>query len=150
MLKSNEALNKSSDAMREIAIAAKAENELISTLIGKSQKDSHTVKVLTYIALIYLPASLVAVSLVSVTASFDRADRWIFIKEIFNSNLVQTTSGETGAVGSRLVLSRSFWLYPCITLGLMVLTFLPILGLLFHDRLHGSSLNRFGNRKGRD
>lgn len=61
IVKSNEALNKSSEAMREIALAAKAENELISALISKSQKDSHTVKVLTYIALIYLPASLVAV-----------------------------------------------------------------------------------------
>lgn len=57
-------------------------------------------------------------------------------KEIFNSNLVQTMSGETEAVASHLVLSRSFWLYPCITLGLMVLTFLPILGLLLHNRLH--------------
>ena len=80
MIKSNEALNKSSDAMREIALAAKAENELISTLIGKSQKDSHTVKVLTYIALIYLPASLVAVSLhlgptSTTTHSISRADR---------------------------------------------------------------------------
>lgn len=63
IVKSNEALNKNSDAMREIALAAKAENELISALISKSQKDSHTVKVLTYVALIYLPASLVAVSL---------------------------------------------------------------------------------------
>lgn len=62
LVKSNDALRKSSDAMREIALAAKAENELISALISKSQKDSHTVKILTYIALIYLPASLVAVS----------------------------------------------------------------------------------------
>lgn len=129
IVKSNEALNKSSEAMREIALAAKAENELISALISKSQKDSHTVKVLTYIALIYLPASLVA--------------------EIFNSNLVQTRSGETEAVDSRLVLSRSFCLYPCITLGLMALTFLPILGLLFHDRLHRSAVKYFGNSKER-
>lgn len=62
LVKSNDALRKSSDAMREIALAAKAENELISALISRSQKDSHTVKILTYIALIYLPASLVAVS----------------------------------------------------------------------------------------
>lgn len=62
LVKSNDALRRSSDAMREIALAAKAENERMSTLLGKSQRDSHTVKVLTYIALIYLPASLVAVS----------------------------------------------------------------------------------------
>ena len=63
MVKSNEALNRNSDAMRELAVAAKAENELIAVLIGKSQRDSHTIKVLTIIALIYVPASLVAVSL---------------------------------------------------------------------------------------
>ena len=56
-------------------------------------------------------------------------------KEIFNSNLVQTKNGNTEDTDARLVLSRSFWLYPCITLGLMVVTLLPILGLLFHDRL---------------
>ena len=71
LVKSNDALQKSSDAMREIALAAKAENELMSALIAKSRRDSHTVKVLTYIALIYLPASLVAVSPVtSAQASF--------------------------------------------------------------------------------
>ena len=55
-------LVKSSNAMREIALAAKAENELMSALLSESQRDSRTVKVLTYIALVYLPASLVAVS----------------------------------------------------------------------------------------
>lgn len=47
--------------MREIAIAAKAENELIMVLIGKSQKDSYLIKLMTVIALLYLPANLVAV-----------------------------------------------------------------------------------------
>lgn len=62
LVKSNDALRKSSDAIRQIALAAKTENELVSALIGKSQKDSRTVKILTYTALVYLPASLVAVS----------------------------------------------------------------------------------------
>ena len=74
LVKSNNALQRSSDAMREIALATKAESEIMSALISKSQRDSHTVKVLTYIALIYLPASLVAVSLVaSAHASFSTA-----------------------------------------------------------------------------
>ena len=74
----------------------------------------------------------------------------VHLKEIFNSNLVQTMSGKTDAIGSGLVLSRSFWLYPCITLGLMALTFLPVAGLLFHDRLHRSTLKYFGNGKRKD
>ena len=73
IVKSNDALQKGSDAMREIALATKAENELMSALIGKSQKDSRTVKILTYTALIYLPASLVAVS--PVTSSISTALR---------------------------------------------------------------------------
>ena len=51
--------------MRDIAIATKTQQELMATLLSKSQKDSHTVKILTVIALIYLPASLVAVSLLA-------------------------------------------------------------------------------------
>lgn len=71
-------------------------------------------------------------------------------KEIFNSNLVQTVNGNTENTGARLVLSRSFWLYPCITLGLMVLTLLPILGLLSHDRLiHRKSTKHLGCGKER-
>ncbi|KAL9032456.1 MAG: hypothetical protein Q9214_007962, partial [Letrouitia sp. 1 TL-2023] len=60
MVKSNEALNRNSDVMRELAIAAKAENELTAVLVGKSQRESHTIKILTVIAMIYLPATLVA------------------------------------------------------------------------------------------
>ena len=72
-------------------------------------------------------------------------------QEIFNSNLVQTKNGNADTTGARLVLSRSFWLYPCITLGLMVVTLLPILVLLCHDRLirrrSAKSLD-FGKEKG--
>ena len=49
--------------MRELALASKRENELMAVLGGKSQRDSHTIKILTIVALIYLPATLVAVSL---------------------------------------------------------------------------------------
>ncbi len=61
MAKSIETLNSNSDALRDIVISAKADNELTSERIAKSQKDSNTIKVLTYVALIYLPAGLVAV-----------------------------------------------------------------------------------------
>ena len=72
------------------------------------------------------------------------------LQEIFNSNLVQTKSGNTESAGARLVLSRSFWLYPCITLGLMVVTLLPVLALLFHDRLkHRRSAKHLGFGKER-
>ena len=66
------------------------------------------------------------------------------LKEIFNSNLVQTINSQTDGIESHLVLSGSFWLYPCITLGLMALTFLPLAGLMFRDRLHRSTLKYLG------
>ena len=56
-------MNRNSESMREITIATKTQQELIAAMLSKSQKDSHTVKILTAIALLYLPASLVAVSL---------------------------------------------------------------------------------------
>ena len=62
MLKSNEALNRNSDIMREIAFAAKEENKLIAIALEKSQKDSRMIKILTVITMTYLPASLIAVS----------------------------------------------------------------------------------------
>lgn len=57
------------------------------------------------------------------------------LQAVFNSNLIQVKTDDTRIVGSHLVLSRSFWLYPCITLALMLVTFLPMLWLLFRDRL---------------
>lgn len=145
MLKSNEALNRNSEVMREVALATKAENELMAILVGKSQRDSHTIKVLTIIALTYLPASLVAVSLPHVSPPSFLCLQIIsmtFLKEIFSSNLIQVRMAEKG---SHLVMSHSFWMYPVITCGLMLLTFLPIWLLLPRDEWHRPTLHLAGN-----
>jgi len=55
-------MRQNSDIMRVIAAGAREDNEMIGKLTEKAQRDSRAVKVLTYVALMYLPAQLVAVS----------------------------------------------------------------------------------------
>lgn len=47
--------------MTEIAVSTKSENETVTILAHKAHKDSKTMKIITFLALLYLPASLVAV-----------------------------------------------------------------------------------------
>ena len=56
-------MRQNSDTMRVVAIATKKDTEIAGKLAEKAQRDSRSVKVLTFIAMLYLPASLVAVSL---------------------------------------------------------------------------------------
>jgi len=49
--------------MKEIASATHTENEAITRLTAKAQEDSRVVKILTFVAMLYLPATLIAVSL---------------------------------------------------------------------------------------
>jgi hypothetical protein len=47
--------------MLTIAEAAQEENKSIAVLAAKSQKDANVVRILTFVAMLYLPASLIAV-----------------------------------------------------------------------------------------
>lgn len=49
--------------MRSIAAAAKDENERLISITEQTRRDSKSLKALTVVATMYLPASLVAVSL---------------------------------------------------------------------------------------
>ncbi|KAE8354537.1 hypothetical protein BDV28DRAFT_79440 [Aspergillus coremiiformis] len=62
IIKIANALSYNSEAMHKIALAGNEENKSIKILSEKAQRDSQSVKILTYIAMLYLPASLVAVS----------------------------------------------------------------------------------------
>jgi hypothetical protein len=50
------------EVLQRIAIQSQLENETLKTIAIQSQKDSKEVKSLTFIATMYLPASLLAVS----------------------------------------------------------------------------------------
>ena len=73
----------------------------ISKLTLKAAADSRATKVLTLVAALYLPATLVA--------------------SVFNSNLVESMPTQ-----GRFSVAREFWMFPVFTLALMVLTLSPV------------------------
>jgi hypothetical protein len=122
----SKAMHKSSESMREIAMAAKAENRAVALLLAKAQKDSRTVKILTFVAMLYLPASLIAVSCVSsVLMISDSDDNFHMRQTIFSSQLVQFSPAETTGAQQGFHLSNEFWVYPVFTFVLMVITLIP-------------------------
>jgi hypothetical protein len=60
--RNDEVLHKNGEALRQISFSTQLASEDTKMLLGKTQEDSRSMKILTFIALIYLPASLVAVS----------------------------------------------------------------------------------------
>ncbi|KAI5806395.1 hypothetical protein DFH27DRAFT_641741 [Peziza echinospora] len=102
-------------------------NELISQnsmalrkLSTDSQADTQAMKTLTIIALLYLPASLIA--------------------SVFSSNLVKTSEGNGP---EHFVLARQFWVYPVLSAALLIFTVLPIIiwNRISSARPHKPSLN---------
>ncbi|KAI1096929.1 hypothetical protein F5B19DRAFT_12678 [Rostrohypoxylon terebratum] len=80
-------------------------------ILENSQRDTKMVKVLTIVAMLYLPASLVA--------------------SIFSSNLVQFGSQPNPQSHNEGVyVAKEFWLLPAVSLGLLVVTFGLTHGLL--------------------
>lgn len=55
-------MRESLDLLKHIGYETREENRNLSTIAGQNQKDSKAIKVLTIIATMYLPASLIAVS----------------------------------------------------------------------------------------
>lgn len=59
--RNDQVLHRHGKVMNELAIEANRERTVINELSEKMQKDSRSMRVLTSVALIYLPASLIAV-----------------------------------------------------------------------------------------
>lgn len=102
-------------ALHDLARAAARDSEALASLGRRAQRDSRTVKVLTIVAAMYLPAALVAT--------------------VFSSNLVQSvSSGEGAATAEHFQLASQFWQFPVVTLLLTVLTLGPVLAwTYFHN-----------------
>ena len=90
--------------LTELVTLSNRSASLISNMATKTHKDSRTTKLITVVAALYLPATLVA--------------------SVFNSNLVQsvTTYGDI----SHFVLARDFWMFPVLTIALMTVTLSPV------------------------
>lgn len=57
--------NSHTEVLKNMAIASSAQGDSLRELAEKTHKDSRSIKTLTFIAMVYLPASLVAVSCLS-------------------------------------------------------------------------------------
>lgn len=109
LLKTSTAMQASLEVLKQIAFVSGEENRNLSKISAQNQADSHTLKALTTIATMYLPASLIAT--------------------LFTSSLVQIqpqiqTQGNNG----HFTVAREFWIYilatvllTAVTLGLVVL-----------------------------
>ena len=62
MSKTNEGIYKNGEVVTRLTMTARTETEAINRLTKESLRDSRFIKILTFIALLYLPASLIAVA----------------------------------------------------------------------------------------
>jgi len=95
--------------LAELATLSNQSSDAVSRLTIKTHRDSRAMKVLTVVAALYLPATLMAT--------------------IFSSNLVQlisTQSGNSGADREHFAVVPDFWMFPTFTVVLMILTLSPV------------------------
>ena len=62
MNRTNQAIHQNGVAIEKLTAASIRENKIIAQLTERAWQDSRSVKNLTFIAMLYLPASLIAVS----------------------------------------------------------------------------------------
>lgn len=72
MSETNERIHQNGEAVKQLIIASNAENQTLARLAEESQRGSRVLKVLTFVAMLYLPATLIAV-----TTSL-ALPRWLF------------------------------------------------------------------------
>ena len=95
VLKTNQAVKDNLEVLSRMAVQE-------GQIAEQARKDSRLLKALNVIAIIYLPASLIAT--------------------IFSSNLIDTQPNRSDA-GEHFVLADQFWIYVLVTLALALLTF---------------------------
>ncbi|KAL9075021.1 MAG: hypothetical protein Q9161_001952 [Pseudevernia consocians] len=98
-----QALQANVEILKAISMEAKQESVSLTSIARRGQSDSTTLKALSRIAMLYLPATLIAT--------------------IFSSNLVQVDNdGTTTHVSTHFRLIDGFWLYVVLTVTLTGLT----------------------------
>lgn len=118
-----EAIQDNGRALTGLMTLSNQNADAISKLTLKAQRDSWSTKVLTVVASLYLPATLVA--------------------SIFNSNLVQSAGPLANAKSTpdgHLIAAHDFWMFPAFTAALMVLTLSPV-GLYMFLRTRNRTRN---------
>ena len=123
----NQATQHNSKVLTELGNAARQENATLMILADQARQDSKFMKILSFVAVLYLPASLIAVS----------ANQCLYInryhkrlksisKTIFSSNLMVPVKDNETFEGTRFTPATQFWVYPLATLLLMSLTVVSV------------------------
>ena len=105
-----------------IAIETRDEHRNSVSVLEAAKEDSGKMKILTYVAMAYLPASLVTVSVT--TDPPQSASMLILLQSIFSASFVQVDSS-SGPKNS-LYLPKYFWLFPFLSIGLLGVTTLIV------------------------
>ena len=138
--------------LTDLGKSAKDESESMRVLAQRSAKDGRFTTILTFAAMLYLPASLVAVSSMLSEVITLQSFTWLrpssgeylderltLSKTVFSSNLVQMADG-TNPATARFVPAAQFWLFPVLSLLLTTVTILPALYVV--DRSQSKILSR--------
>ncbi|KAK4212632.1 hypothetical protein QBC37DRAFT_465241 [Rhypophila decipiens] len=105
--------------LTDLGNSAKNESESLRVISEQSARDSRFTTVLSFTAILYLPASLVAT--------------------IFSSNLVRS-SGDEDTAGGRFVVAAQFWLFPVLAVALTLVTLVPTIVALRMIQARGFKL----------
>ena len=142
MHKNVEIVHHDGQELQQGVASTRRETEEIRALLEGSVKDSKTLKTLTFIALIYLPANLIAVSLdhslrlqkeaycaeqnsicyYEWDEIFNAKQSTSFIQGIFNSNLLSFNELNHNSSSQHLTISKGVWLYFVLSALLTMLT----------------------------
>lgn len=98
--RNDEAMEGNSSALRELAADAASENKLLVMLAEKTRDESRFMGIATVVAMIYLPAGLVAA--------------------LFSTSLVEVSDSSNLAGG--VVVRKQFWAFVMVTVILMMVT----------------------------
>lgn len=111
--------------LTDLGTSAQQESESLRMLSEQAQDDARFTKILTFIAMLYLPASLVAVSSPSIrdrTPSCSSCDQ-----TVFSSNLIESVASDQTQEPQRFATTAQFWLFPVLALALTIVTLVPAL-----------------------
>ena len=111
------------------------QNETLRALIAESGKDSRSVKIVTFIATIYLPASLMAVSQVGVGSPFSTihykpflTSCAVLLQSIFSAGLIHLPQPTDP---NKLSVQGATWIY---VLTSAILATITVTGAYYWDR----------------
>lgn len=140
LAQSNTIMQHNSRVLSELGSSSREENKAMIVLTKQGRQDSRFMKILTFIAMLYLPASLVAVRchISSSNRFVDLNTNRVTNQSIFNSSLIASVSDGEVPMQTHFKSATQFWIYPVSTILLMCITTVPVLYLESLKRKKGT------------